>query len=514
MFKTRSAPQRNDEINLPPPLKGFKTSQPVTAMDSVAAVVADNFLCRPDGLLIRNGYVDHITAIPLQVDRLFVYAALNGGEKLFGSTSAGIYDFSTAGVAGAIQIALTNGEIVTTMISTGANAYMFAVNGVDTLKQYDGAAWSAIAAFAGTATPTQQYSYTETYRQRIYFIKRNSLEIEYLPPNAVAAASVATNYPLGALFRLGGYIVAMSVWTIDGGIGPEDNLAVFTNKGEVAVFAGNDPATWSLRGVYYAGRPVGKTPMFKYGGDVLLLTETGIVPLSSLIQTASIDRTQTVSSDIRQYLVDSAQQFPSGQGWQIISDPLQPFLLVNIPATPQRKQAIMHSESGAWSTYTGWNALHFARRTAELYFSDSTGSAGAWKVCRVTGWSDAGSNITATLLQAYSRMDYGGNKKIEEIRPYIESAGSFTYNMGVSNNFQDAKDITTINPSAGSTIAIWGTSIWGAALWSGTSQIAQDWQTPADEYSMWKSLYLQIVSRLGPVTYLGSDLLYKRGGNF
>lgn len=514
MFKPRSAPQRNSEIILPPPVKGFKTSQVLTAMDSLAGVTVDNFLCRPDGLLIRNGYVNHITAIPLQVDRLFVYAALNGGEKLFGSTTSGIYDFSVAGAAGAIAIALTNGEINTTMISTGAAAYMFAVNGVDTLKQYDGAAWTAIAAFAGTATPTQNYIYTETYRQRIYFIKRNSLEIEYLPPNAVAAASAATNYPLGALFRLGGYIVAMSVWTIDGGIGPEDNLAVYTNKGEVAVFAGNDPATWALRGVYYAGRPVGKTPMFKYGGDVLLLSETGIVPLSSLIQTASIDRTQTVSSDIRQYLVDSAQAFPAAQGWQIISDPLQPFLLVNIPATPIRMQAIMHSESGAWSTYSGWNAIHFARRSSELYFSDSTGSAGTWTVKRITGWSDANTNITATILQAYNRMGYGGNKKIEEIRPYFEATGTFSYNLGISNNFQQVADLSTINPSSGLSPGIWGTSLWGSALWSGSAVIAQDWQTPADEYAMWKALYLQVVSRLGPVTYLGSDMLYKRGGNF
>jgi hypothetical protein len=512
MFKQVSPPQRNAATNLPAPYTGFDPSSPVTAMRPTAAVVLENFLCKPDGLEIRQGQVDHITAVPKQVDRLFVYAAPNGGEKLFGATADGIYDFSVAGVAGATVIALSNGHIVSTMIATGANNYMLCVNGVDTLKQYDGTTWTSIAAYGGTALPTQNYIYTETYRQRIFFVVRNSLQIEYLAANAIAGA--ATNYPMGALFRLGGYIVAISVWTIDGGIGPEDNLCVFTNKGEVAVFAGNDPATWALRGVYFAGRPLGETPMYKYGGDVLLLTETGIVPMSTLIQTASIDRTQTVSTAIRPWLVEFAQAAFSLQGWQILSDPLQPFLLINVPSTPVRYQAIMHSQTGSWSVYSGWNAIHFARKTQELYFSDSGGSAGAWKVKRITGFADNGSNIVATMLQAYSKFGYAGEKQFIEVRPYFESAGSFSYNLGWSNDFQDATEYTNQIVGSGATAGIWGTSLWGAALWSGGISVSNDYFTPPDGYSVWKALYLQVSSHLGKVSYSGSDLLLKRGGNF
>lgn len=510
MFKQPTSRKVNSFRNLSAPVAGFDASSPLPMMRPNNAVILENYLAKPDGLVTRDGYTTHITAIPLQVDRLLVYAAPSGGESLWGCTAGGIYNFTTAGVCPAASIALTDGKIVSTAIATGAGNYLLGVNGVDTLKLYDGAAWSSVALLGVTSTVI--YSYIETYRQRIYLVKRNSLEIEYLAANAIAGAP--TNYPLGALFRLGGKIIALSVWTVDGGVGPEDNLCVMTNKGEVAVFAGSDPATWSLRGVYFAGEPLGLTPMYKYGGDVLLLTVSGIIPMTSLIQTASIDRTITVTSQIRPYLVASASAYSSLQGWQIISDPIKPFLLVNIPGTPVRMQAVMESQSGAWSTYTGFNAIHWARAGNEMYFSGSDGVAGAHKVKRVTGYADDGANITATILQAYNSLGYGGNKKIEEIRPYFEADGSFLYNAGISNDFQNAKEYSQVQVGTGLTAGIWGTSLWGAALWAGSANISNDWIGVPDEYSMWKALYIQTVSRLGAVRYLGTDYLMNRGGHF
>lgn len=510
MFKQKTSMKVNTFVNLAAPVRGFDASSPLPMMKPGSAVILENYLAKPDGLITRDGYTTHITAIPLQVDRLLVYAAPSGGESIWGCTAGGIYNLTAAGVCPAASIVLTDGKLVGTAIATGAGNYLMAVNGVDTLKLYDGAAWSSVALLGATSTVI--YSYIETYRQRIYLAKRNSLEIEYLPANAIAGAP--TNYPLGALFRLGGKIIALSVWTVDGGIGPEDNLCVMTNKGEVAVFAGSDPATWSLRGVYFAGEPLGLTPMFKYGGDVLLLTVSGVIPMTSLIQTASIDRTITVTSQIRPYLVAAASAYSSLQGWQIISDPIKPYLMVNIPSTPVRMQAVMESQSGAWSTYTGWNAIHWCRAGNQMYFSDSTGSAGAWTVKRVTGFADDGANITATILQAYNSFGYGGNKKIEEIRPYFEADGNFTYNAGVSSDFQDAREYTQVAVGASVSAGIWGSSLWGAALWSGSANVSNDFVGIPDIYAMWKGLYIQTVSRLGAVRYLGADILLNKGGHF
>lgn len=510
MFLNPRAPVQNSFRNLPAPQGGFTTSQPLMGMNPKTAVVLENFFPLEDGIETRDGYVSHITAIPLQADRLHVYRGSAGIESLWGTTAGGVYNFTAAGACPAASIALTNGKTITTAISTGAGSYMLLANGVDTIKQFDGTTWTSIATFGATATSV--YNYLETYRQRIFLVKKNSLEIEYLAANSITGA--ATNYPLGALFRLGGYIVAIAVWTIDGGIGPEDNLVVMTNAGEVAVFAGNDPATWALRGVYFAGRPLGETPCYKYGGDVLLITESGVIAMTSLIQTASIDRTSILSQNIRQYLIGQAANGFSGQGWQLINDPFKPFLLLNMPTTPVRMQAVMNSQTQAWTTYSGWNALYFARMGGQLYFSDSGGTAGTWTVRRVFGGADLGNNITATMLQAFNAFDFGGEKQIQEVKPYFEAGASFNFNAGVASDFATAKEYTSQAVNTGSTAAVWGIAIWGAAVWTGQDQITNDWITVPDEYTVWKGLYLQITTRLSVIKYLGADLLMKKGGNF
>lgn len=509
MFKNRSPAQTNTLRNIPAPIGGFDPSSLLAAMKLSHAPVLDNWFPQPDGIETRSGYLTHITAIPKKCDRLHVYASPTGTETLWGTTDDGVYNFTAAGVCPATSIALTNGRTFGTAISTGAGSYLLLCNGTDTIKQYDGAAWTAIAVFGATATSV--YSYIETYRQRVFLAKRQSLEIEYLAANSIAGA--ATNYPLGAIFRKGGFIVALATWTIDGGIGPEDNLCVLTNKGEVAVFAGNDPASWSLRGVYFAGIPMGDNPTYKYGGDILIITESGIVPLSSLIQSAAIDRVATVSTSIRPFLIDRAQQFSAIQGWQIIGDPSKPFLLVNLPSTI-RQQAVMNSQTAAWCTFTGWNALAFARKTSELYFSGSDGAANTWKIKRITGHSDDNTYITATGLQAYSQMGYSGNKKVEEIKPYFNSTGAFLYNFGISSDFASAKELTSLNVTAGLTAAVWGTSLWGVATWTGGDLLTADWQAIPDEYANFKALYFQVMTKLGAVSYSSADLLFKSGGHF
>lgn len=504
MFKAVPAFTPNNPATLPAPTKGLKASTSLMTMNAQNAVVLENFIATPEGLETRDGYVNHVTAFTQTVNRLHVYNASNGAESLWATTSTGIYAATTAGVMPAASIALTNGYTVSTAIATGAGNYLLLVNGVDTLKQYDGATWTSVASFGGTATSL--YSYIETYRQRIFLAKRQSLEIEYLGANAIAGA--ATNYPLGAIFRQGGYIIALGTWTIDGGNGPEDNLAVLTNKGEVAIFAGSDPATWALKGVYYIGQPIGTTPFFKYGGDILIITASGIFPLSQAVQSAAIDRVQRVSQDIQPLLTAAATAYGSVEGWQIISQPNFPFLLLNIPSSPIVRQAVMHGQNLAWTFLSGWQATCFALMNKELYFGTAT------SVCRVNGVSDNGTNITSTVLQAYNRFGYQRDKITTLAKAYFSSTGEFAYSMGMAPNFLTPAEVTNINLASGLPPSLWGSGLWGSAIWTGAITQTQEWQTIPDEYSLWKGFYLQTVSNSAKITYIGCDLRFTLGGDF
>jgi hypothetical protein len=508
MFKVgRSGRSVSRDFNLAAPVGGLDAVSPIMGMRPDRALVLENWFPMPSGLVLREGSLDHVPGFASPVYKLHVHANSDGAESIWATTDSGIYDVTTElSAPPTLSIALTEGKTVSTSIATGAGNYLMVVNGVDTLKRYDGTTWTSVATF-GT-TDSYEYIHATTYRQRLFFAKRDSLELEYLAPNSIAGS--ATNYPLGALFRNGGRIVSIGTWTIDGGFGPEDNLVVITSKGEVAVFSGSDPSsasTWTTKGVYALPRPMGNDCLFKWGGDVLVITEAGVYPLSSAVQSTSIDRTQQVSENIKPTFTALAKRWEEQYGWQIVANPAAPYILVNIPSSP-RRQAVMNTQTGAWTFFRGWAANCFVRAKGRLFFGTANG------VFRVGGTSDLGANIRAKVLQAYNPFQHRQNKKIDLARPYFSANGGLRYWMGIGSNFATAKELTDVRAFGEFDVARWGIAIFGEAQWAGQQQISDDWQTVPDEFSLWKALYMETVSKDSAVTYIGSDFTYTVGGNF
>lgn len=498
---------QNSAFNLLPAVGGLNAAASLMAMPKKDAVILENFFPFPDRLQQREGYTSHVTGLASPAYRMHVYSGSTGTEKLYATTDSGVYDVSTAGAVGAAAIALTNGKTSGAMLSTGAAHYLMLVNGTDSLVQYNGTAWSSVATLGVVNTNT--LSAVEVYRQRLYFAKKNSLTFYFLPANSVSGTM--TSYELGAIFRQGGYIVAMGTWTLDSGSGPDDQLAIVSSKGEIAVFSGSDPSsssTWAFRGVYYIGKPLGSNPLYKYGGDLLFLGENGLYPLSQTVQSAAIERTRSVTDKIRQLFNDAAVEFSANEGWQIIAQPNIPMLLVNVPASPQRKQFVMHAQTGAWATYVGWDAYAFARMGSDIYFSTAT------TIMKVGGVADDGANITSTAVQAYSNFNTPKTKQITALKTYFTTGGNFTYNLGLISDFGTLTEASSISRNLFSTAALWGSAIWGAAVWGGSDSELQEWQTVPDIHSVHKALYLQIVSNVGSVSYYGCDGLFIPGGNF
>ena len=510
MFKQKAAVRQNRPYHLIAPLGGINALSPFFAMKENQALAMENFFPSAEGLRLRPGYLSHALTTG-QPERLWVYSTPSGSDRLFATTPSGIYNVTTGGGATTLLVALTEGETSSASISTGAGSYMLIANGVDTVKSYDGTTWSSVATFGALASET--LSYVETYRQRVYFVKRNSLELEYLGANSVSGAT--TNYPLGAIFRRGGYIVALATWTLDSGSGPDDQLAVLTSQGEVAVFSGSlpsDATLWSERGVFYVGKPLGKNPLYKWGGDLLILTENGVLPLSSVIQSTALIRTSAVSNLITPLINKAAELFRDNKGWQLIADPQAPYLLVNIPSTPVRKQFVMNLETKAWSVFSGWDAVAFARMGSLMYFSESTG-----RIRKITGTYDGavGGNypIRGSFVQAPSQFDTPYNKKVELIRPYMQQNGDYRGTLGFGSQLKTPLEYTDFSGrwSQGSLIPpIWGTAFWGIAGWVGASdsEVSDDWLTPPDTYGTWKSLHFAIQGHTANVSYHGSDIRF------
>jgi len=504
-----NGPARSKTESLAPPVRGLSATESEAAMHPLAALILDNWVAFPESPMTRMGAVDWVTGFAENnvVESLVVW---NGpsSQKMFGCTDQGIYDVSVAGTVGAAVQAYVKGEQVSSvMISTGGTHRLILVNGLDTMRQFDGTTWTAVATLGALATTT--LSAIELYKQRLFMLEKNTMNMHYLAPNSVTGT--ATAYPLGAIFPKGGSLVSLATWTLDGGSGPDDYLAVATSEGEVAVFTGIDPASsWQLVGVYHIARPIGGcNSLMKYGADVLFMTESGIMPLRSALDTAAADRRRSALSDnIRQLYVNLVQSWGTFPGWQMLAIPDVPILIVNVPEFGGGKQLVMHAQTKAWSTFSGWTATCFARMGNQVFYAMQGKVVQAW-----TGFADFGADIVSTLLQAYNPLGSPLNKQILMARAVLRSTSKVGYTIGVDTDFRRTPSENIISGSA-SSAATWGSGIWGSSYWVTGTNITRDWRKVHDLPGVYKALYLSIRSRTAQVTHSSTDLLLAGMGVF
>jgi hypothetical protein len=489
----------NSSDTTPPPVGGLNLVTSIAALQATDALAAENVICFPDRVEMRSGASTHVTNFLNPVRGLWPYKGPSS-TTLWATTDVGVYDVTSAGAVGASAIALTNGYTTTTTLATGAGNYLFVANGTDTMKQYDGAAWTAIAAFGGLNT--QNVCALETYKQRMFLLEKNTLTLWYLAVNSIAGA--ATSYPLGAIFRKGGAVKAIGTWSLDAGTGPDDLLAVATTAGEVAIFSGTDPSsinTWSLKGVFEIGVPVGTNCLYKYGGDLIYLAENGAYPLSKALLSAAIDKSQQITFKIQPLFSTLVTNYGSNTGWQALALPDVPILLLNIPGTPSGTQLCMHAQSGAWSTFSGWQANCVARMGTQLYFGTATGVSKG-----LVGADDFGANIVATCMSGYVRFKYGGFKHVEAVQSIFQSNGQFSYTLGIANDFN--RDPTTTTVTGSNLASLWGTGQWGTSLWSSSALLTKEWRVVPDISGIYKALYWQVSSKTAKVALLVTNFVY------
>ena len=127
-------------------------------------------------------------------------------------------------------------------------------------------------------------------QNRLFFVQKNSMTFWYLPVESIGGA--ALDFPLGSIARSGGFLQAMGTWTLDAGYGVDDLSAFVTSMGEVIVYKGTNPSdsnAWSEVGVWQMGQTFSRRCFFKFGGDLLLLTQDGLVPMSAALQSSRLD---------------------------------------------------------------------------------------------------------------------------------------------------------------------------------------------------------------------------------
>lgn len=494
------------------PVGGWNTRDAIANMSQTDAVILDNFYPSSTSVDLRRGSQTWATGFSTRIQTLMDYAS-GSLKKLFGADSTGIYDITVAGAIGAAATTLTNGYCQFVNFSTPAGSFLLSVNGLDKLKLFDGTTWTTIdnlSTPAITNLATTSIINISSFKNRIWFVEKNSLNVWYLPVASIGGA--ATKFPLSGLFTRGGYLMSMATWTIDGGGGVDDFAVFATSEGEIAVYQGTDPSgpeTWGLVGIFYIGEPLGRRCFTKYGGDLLYLCKQGLFPLSRALQSASVERTIALSDKINPTFSESASLYGSNLGWQTTVFPSLNMVLVNVPAYigTASYQYVMNSTSQAWCRFTDWNASCFFVWNSRLFYGSETTVVEAY-----VGSSDNSAYITGVALTAYTYLKAPGRiKHFKLIRPMLQITGSYDMYIGVATDFDESVDYSLI-PASLAGGSLWDVALWDVGMWGGGPVVVKRWNSVSVNDGFAVAAKLQIRTQTSQVSWQSTDYIYEKGG--
>ena len=462
--------------SLPAPLGGWNARDSLANMEPTDAVTLINMFPTVSNLTMRGGYTKHATGLDGKVQTLMVYNDGNSTE-MFAVTSTGkIYDVTAGGAVGApVVTGLTNGIWEYINITTAGGSYLMAVNGADSALLYDGATWTNPAI---TGVTSSTLSNITLFKNRIWFIEQYTLKAWYLPTSSIGGA--AQYIDMSSIAKFGGHLVDLDTWTLDAGYGVDDNLAFITSIGETIVYRGTDPAsaaTWSLIGVWKLGSPVGTRCMLKWGGDLLILTYDGLMPMASSLQSSRLDPRVALSDKIQGAITAATTAYGGNHaavGWQVVYTAKNNAVWINVPvADGQQQQYVMNTITKSWCQFIGWASYCWEIYQDDPYFGSDGYVGKAWD----DNYTDYTSNITTQTLQAFNYFGSRGVKKyFTRARPSIFTNGDPTIGVGMNIDF-DTSDTTAPVTFTGSAYGVWDavTSTWDVAIWGADLTIQNTW---------------------------------------
>jgi len=510
----------------PAPTGGWNARDPIASMKVTDAIVLDNFFPRPGDVTLRKGFelfatlpADIDASSPHNVGALMSYSPPSGGVKLFAGLEDGIYDVSAGGTISAISSACTNRYWQSINVTTAGGSFIWCCNGVDKSRIFNGSTWTLLdsgSSPALTGITSEDVTNVSLHKARIYLCKQDSLSFYYLP--AVSIAGAASEYPMGAIFKKGGYLMATESWTLDGGSGSDDYFVAITSEGEVAIFAGTDPSsanTWELVGLYFIGQPLSRKCFCKFGGDLIVLTVQGAFPLSKALVYASVSKSYAISDKISKAWIDFSSSYRDLPGWQAISYPSASLFLVNVPIVNRQDlgafysyQFVMNTQTGAWCRFTGQNSEVWVEHDGDLYFGNHNKVYKAW-----TGYYDEGGAITVRAKTAFGKVSNLSLSRITLLQPIFQGTGSLDIMMGIDADFEDSS-LTGSNINYANAQALYDSALFDDAVWAAGSRTITEWISVNHKPGKKLAVRMKFESAGLSVSWITTNLILQKGGIF
>lgn len=479
-------PQIAEPVLVLPPV-GINQVDPLSQMDPKDAIFMYNMTSFRYGTKVRQGYKQWATTVgPGGVKTIIPYTgSILTKDRLFAAGTDGIYNVSTSVAAPAAAFTFAggatpnSGQGIWQAVTTIAGFFCAYCDEDKGYHLYTEAtdAWAAVTNVQVTGVDPATLCFVMSYKERLWFIQKGTSSAWYLPTDSITGLAVQFNF--GNKFKHGGTLQALYTWTIQGSTGPQNYLVAISSSGEILIYGGDDPSdatNFAVVGSWYIGTvPVGRRLAGNIGGDLYILSISGLQPLNKVVQgnqtqIENIEVSRNVSPAIRAAMLVSFQQ----NGWEVKLYPSQDSLFVMSPQQVgfQNQQFVQSLNNQGWSIFQSMPIFTGDVWEGNFYFGGLDGN-----VYIIQGDTDNqprdgstnGISISWSCLGSF--QDYGEPGVYHQpqfIRPVFLAAAPPTVAVEVRFDYNISEVFTPglAAPGSGSLwdIALWDVGIWGGAV--------------------------------------------------
>jgi len=512
------SPRQARPVTFPAPVRGWVTNTSLSQPVDQAALVLDNWFPTQTGIKLRGGCAKYAT-LPAACTSMFAYQS-GTTEALFAATGVGIYDITTVAnvnvAPSAAVSSLTGGDWTFVQFQTSGGDFLVGCNGADTPREYDGSAWSSSTM---TGLTTSLLSHVWAYKNRLFFVEGGSMRFWYLPVGSKSGA--LTSFSLAGVFGKGGSILFGATWSLDAGDGVDDLCVIVSTMGEVAVYQGTNPsdaAAWSLSGRYEIAAPLGKNAVERAGGELLVATVEGIVPISQAVSKdpAALSLaavTRAIEPDWTTAVRDRA-----GLPWTLKKYSERNQMIVGMPSPSSsvaKLSFVCNLETGAWCRFTG---APFDIRGQTVLLGVHYVGTGAGIIYQTdSGGSDAGATYACEYVGHFSYLGAGpAIKSVNLVRASFRATRAFIAKVSGSVDYGVTLPAAP-SSVANSTVTAWDSGLWDTAIWDGSGgalSVTSNWQSVAKAGFVFAP-QVQVTCGVTPkpdAELMAFDVMYEIGG--
>jgi hypothetical protein len=519
--RPKYATAQHYEKKIPAPVKGWASNASIAKENPGYAEVLENFIPTTTGVRARGGSRLMASVGLLAVESLMIYKGLNG-DVAFAAMNGSVFNVtspvSPTSIVAAVFSGQTSNDYSHVNFSTAGGDFMLAFNGTDLHKIYNGTTWATnLPAITGVSTAN--ISQAAVHANRIWMVQSNSKNAWYLPVDSIGGA--ASLFSLAGVFKKSTKLLYIATWSIDSGSGSSDRIAFISEEGEAVVYTGDYPSgSWTLFGIYETAKVLGKKSSQKIGGDLLVMTVNGIVPLSEAVRkdpaalsVASI--TRAIEPDWKE-----ATAIKGDRSWSFLKWDQRNIGIVAIPSNTRTRigssvwgsfvwgrdpwgasyqieevieppiSFVVNLQTGAWCKIIGWDIRSMAVFNGQFIFGTSNGKL----VFGDVDGSDQGASYECKCAYWPSSFGYEGEKQFLQAACVFRNSTNFNPRVGISINNKLEWSAAPLPPMNNNQSAVWDSP---TAIWDSPSTV---WDQKGDKsvtYQPWISLDLN--GRVGAV---------------